>query len=75
MSRWLNALIKTAIFIVVAHIIFLILGYFIRTDIGIFNMPMWWAHWSDNVRDAIFGIILTVISYFVIYSCFTRKNA
>lgn len=73
-NRWLDALIKTLIFLVIAHIVFLFLGYFIRTDIGIFNFPMIWAHWSDNWATRIIGLIAAVIIYFVVYSKFTGNE-
>ncbi|NLG03032.1 MAG: hypothetical protein GX567_04245 [Clostridia bacterium] len=73
-NRWLSALIKTLIVLLVAHIIFLLFGFFIRTDIGIFNLPMVWAHWTDNWRDVWFGLIGTAILYFVIYGLFTKGS-
>lgn len=73
-NRWLNALIKTIIFWIASHIVFQILGFFIRTDVGIFNLPMMWAHWSDNYGDMTIGIIATIILYFVIYFFFTGKD-
>ncbi len=73
-NRWLDALIKTLVILLISHIIFLLFGYFIRTDIGIFNFPMLWAHWSDNWRDACIGIIGTIILYFVVYFLFSRRS-
>lgn len=73
-NRWVNALIKTALFLIIAHIILMFLGFFIRTDIGIFNLPMIWAHWSDNWLDATIGMVLTVIVYFIIYAFFTNDT-
>ena len=72
-SRWGSALIKTILFLIIAHIILMFLGYFIRTDIGIFNLSMIWAHWSDNWVEATIGLILTVIVYFIIYAFFTNS--
>lgn len=73
-NRWLSALVKTLVVLLVAHIIFLLFGYFIRTDIGIFGFPMIWAHWTDNWRDLWIGLIASVVVYFVIYSLFTRGS-
>lgn len=73
-NRWVNALVKTVIFLVIVHIIFLILGFFFKTDIGIFNLPMVWAHWSDNYRDATIGVIAAVVVYFIIYFFFTKPE-
>lgn len=71
-NRWISALIKTVVFLIAAHIILMFLGYFIQTDIGIFNLPMIWAHWSDNWLEATIGMILTVIVYFIVYAFFTN---
>lgn len=72
-NLWLDALIKTLIFLVIIHVVLLLLGSFIRTDIGIFNLPMLWAHWSDNWIDAVIGLIATGIIYLIIY-CSARKR-
>lgn len=72
-NLWVNALVKTLIFLVIIHVVLLLLGNFFRTDIGIFNLPMLWAHWSDNWVDAIIGLIATGIIYLIIY-CSTKKK-
>lgn len=73
-KRWVNALVKTIIFLVIVHVIFLGLGYFFKTDVGIFNLYMVWAHWSDGWINATIGIAATIITYFVIYFCFTHDE-
>lgn len=72
-NRWLVALIYTLIFLIVSHIVFFLIGFITKNDIGIFNLPMVWAHWSDSVVEAIIGLILSVAVYFIIYACFTRN--
>lgn len=73
-NRWLNALIKTAILLVIAHIIFLLLGFLIPADIGMLNLPMVWAHWTDSYLDLAIGLVATVIVYLVIYYFFTGNR-
>ncbi len=76
-NRWVNALVKTLIFLAIAHVILLILGLFIRTDVGVFGIPMIWAHWSDGWITATIGLVATAITYAIAYFCCTgngRRN-
>lgn len=69
--RWVNALVKTIIVLVIGHIIFLGLGYVFPLDIGIFHLPMLWAHWTDSYTELIIGLILTIPLYLIIYFFFS----
>lgn len=73
-NRWLKALIYTLIFWVLSHAVFLGIGYFTGPEIGMFYLPMWWAHWTGGVLDAVIGIILFIIQYFIIYFLCTRDR-
>ncbi len=70
-SKWVNALIRTIVVLVIAHVVLLFLGYFFKADVGWFGMPMIWAHWSDNWMDSILGLALGVAVYLAIYFFFT----
>ncbi len=70
-SRWVTALIRTLIFLVVAHVVFLILGPIFNADIGMFRLPMIWAHWTDSWIDICIGLIASVIVYLIIYYKFS----
>ncbi len=74
-SRWSSAFWKTIIFLAIAHVIILITGFFAKTDIGIFNLPMWWAHWSNGITSSIVGIAFTIVLYFIIYFFFTHDES
>jgi len=73
-NHWLSALIKTIIFLVIVHAIFLLLGIFVRPGIGMFGLPMIWAHWTDSWRDAAIGMIATVVIYLIIFWIDKRQH-
>lgn len=70
-NRWINALVKTLVTIVVIHAIMLVLGVVFGTQIGWFNIPMIWAHWHTN-GNITTGIVGLIILYFGIYFFGTR---
>lgn len=74
-NRWLNALIKTVIFLIAAHIILVIWGLFAGGEVNLFGLRVFWAHWTGGWTNACISIILTIITYFIIYFFFTRNTS
>ena len=66
-NRWINALVKTLVTVVVLHVIFLIGGWLFGNEIGWFNMSMIWAHWHQ-ASDITLGLIGVVLLYCGIYA-------
>ena len=61
-NRWVNALVKTIVLLVIVHVIVWI--------VSLFGVGMLWAHWT-SIWGAIITIVCTIIAYFVIYAYFT----
>jgi protein-S-isoprenylcysteine O-methyltransferase Ste14 len=72
--RWLNALVKTIILLVVFHVVVVVLGVFFGTNINIFGLRLFWPHWTSNWMNVIIAIIGGVIIYFSIYGLFTKEE-
>lgn len=70
-NRWINALVKTIITVVVIHAIMLVLGAMFGNQIGWFDYPMVWAHWHSS-GDISIGIVCLLVLYFGIYACCTK---
>ena len=62
-NKWVNALVKTLIFLVVVHLIVWVISLFI-------GGAMIWPHLT-SLWGILIGIVGAVISYFVIYAWFT----
>lgn len=73
-NRWLNALVKTIILLVVFHVVIVVSGLFFATNVNIFGLRVFWPHWTSNWINAIIAIIGGVIIYFGIYGLFTGKE-
>lgn len=72
-NRWLNALFKTFLVLIVAHVLLLILGLFWGGVQSMLGLPVFWAHWSGGIGSSFLAVILLVLLYFVIYAFFTNS--
>ena len=73
--RWLSALMKTIILLVVFHVVVVGFGLLFGTRVNIFGLRMFWPHWTSNWMNATIAVIGGVIIYFGIYSFFTDKES
>lgn len=72
-NRWMDALVKTLITLVVVHVLLLVLGMIFGNRIGWFGLRMLWPHWQGTV-SAWISIGLAVLVYFGIYALCTDKE-
>ena len=72
-NRWLDALIKTVIFLIVVHIILWIIGMFMGTGAGVGGLNFLWPHWTTGGGNTIISIIILIVIYFIVYYFFTGK--
>lgn len=71
-NRWVRALVKTLIVLLIVHVVLLLLGFLFGTRIGWFGLPMIWPHWH-SAWESILAIIAGVILYGCIYVWFTEE--
>ena len=68
-NRWINALVKFIIVIVIAHVVVLLFGFF-----GGSGYSMLWPH-LNSWGSAIISVIAAVALYFIIYAWFHGQSA
>ena len=72
-NRWIDALIKTLIFLVVFHVLLLISGWFFGPNIVLFGLSLFWPHLTSGWINLILSIVITIVLYLIVYNFFTVK--
>lgn len=72
-NRWISALIKTIITLVIVHIILLIVGWLWGNQIGWFDWTYVWAHWHTFTEICI-AVVALLGLYFGIYAFCTKDT-
>ena len=70
-NKYVDALLKTLLAVVIVHVIAIGLAFFIGGTTGLFGMPVLWAHLT---KGGIVGAIIVVVALIGVYYLFYRTS-
>jgi hypothetical protein len=74
-NRYIEALWKFILLVVVLHVIILIAASFMSNKIGLYGLKVFWAHISSGGTETILiTIVLAILVYWGVYKYWTHDS-
>lgn len=71
-NRYVDALIKTLLLLVIIHIILILIGFFGATTVGFAGLKVFWPHLTSGIAGQLTSLVVAAAVYFGIWRYFTK---